>query len=88
MEEAHKKILTQCDSYMMSYMMATKNPQNIHRKYFQFLGGLSLHLKPPNSMAIIENYFLAIWDTSHWIFLSNLDSRHLMTSPQTLFGQF
>ena len=45
-------------------------------------------LKPPNSM-VIEIFFSAIWDTSHWnFFWSNLDSRHLMTSPRTLFGQF
>ena len=44
-------------------------------------------LKPPNSMAH-GNFFSAIWDTSHWNFLSNLDSRQLMTSPRTLFGQF
>ena len=44
-------------------------------------------LKPPYTLAI-RNFFLAIWDTSHWIFLSNLDSRQLMTSPRTLLGQF
>ena len=48
---------------------------------------LKFTLKPPNSMAI-GNFFLAIWDTSHWNFLSNLDSRHLMTSPRTLLGKF
>ena len=52
-----------------------------------FLGGLSLHL----------NHLIA-WRTgiSFWqfgtlpigIFLSNLDSRHLITSPRTLLGQF
>ena len=52
-----------------------------------FLGGLSLHL----------NHLIA-WRTgiSFWhfgtlstgIFLSNLDSKHLMTSPRTLLGQF
>ena len=54
---------------------------------FDFLGGLSLHL----------NHLIA-WQSgiSFWqfgtlpirIFLSNLDSRHLMTSPRTLLGQF
>ena len=47
----------------------------------------SFTLKPPNSIAS-ENLFLAIWDTSHLNFLSNLDTKHLMTSPRTLFGQF
>ena len=52
-----------------------------------FLGGLSLHL----------NHLIA-WcmGISFWqfgtlpigIFLLNLDSRHLMTSPRTLLGQF
>ena len=44
-------------------------------------------LKSPNSM-VSENLFLAIWDTSHWNFLSNLVSRQLETSPRMLFGQF
>ena len=53
----------------------------------QFLGGLSLQL----------NHLIA-WHTGIsfrefgtlpiGIFLSNLDSRHLMTSPRTLLGQF
>ena len=33
-------------------------------------------LKPPDTMAC-GNFLLSIWNTSHWIFLSNLDSRHL-----------
>ena len=59
-----------------------------HEKYAKLLlGGLSLHL----------NHLIA-WcaGISFWqfgtlpigIFLSNLDSRHLMTSPRTLLGQF
>ena len=43
-------------------------------------------LKPPYTIGV-GNFFSAIWNTSHWISLSNLDSRHLMTSPRTLFGQ-
>ena len=35
-------------------------------------------LKPPYTVAH-ENFLSAIWDTSHWIFFSNLDSRHLKT---------
>ena len=56
-------------------------------EFYQFLGGLSLHL----------NHLIA-WcaEISFWqfgtlpigIFLSNLDWRHLMTSPRTLLGQF
>ena len=34
-----------------------------------------------------ENFFLAIWDTSHWNFFANFDTRHLMTSPRTIFHQ-
>ena len=55
--------------------------------FSSFLGGLSLHL----------NHLIA-WHTgiSFWqfgtlpigIFLSNLDSRHLMTSPKNLLRQF
>ena len=61
------------DSYQMTITMVIR--------WFKFT------LKPPNSMAW-RNFFWAIWDTSHWNFLSNLDSRHLMTSPRTLLGQF
>ena len=56
-------------------------------KHHRFLGGLSLHLN-----------HLTAWHTGIsfqqfgtfpiGIFLSNLDSRHLMTSPRTLLGQF
>ena len=52
-----------------------------------FLGGLSLHL----------NHLIASWTGISFlrfgtlpigIFLSNLDSRHLMTSPRNILGQF
>ena len=55
--------------------------------HLEWLGGLSLHL----------NYLIASCTGISFrqfgtlpigIFLSNLDSRHLMTSPRTLFGQF
>ena len=55
--------------------------------FFLFFRWFKFTLKPPNSMAC-GNFFLAICDTSHWNFLSNLDSRCLMTSPRTLLGQF
>ena len=42
-----------------------------------FLGGLSLHLNYLIASCTVTS-FLAIWDTSHWNFLSNLDTRHLM----------
>ena len=44
-------------------------------------------LKPPYTI-VIGNFFSSIWDTSHWNFLSNLDSRYLETSPRTLLDQF
>ena len=34
---------------------------------YHFLGGLSLQLKPPYSIAL-DNLRLAIWDTSFWTF--------------------
>ena len=44
-------------------------------------------LKPP--YGIIHRHLLsAIWDTSHWIFLSNLDSRQLETFPMTSMTNF
>ena len=43
-------------------------------------------LKPPYSGAS-EHSLLAIWDTSHWNFLSNLDLRQLKTSLMTSYCQ-
>ena len=53
----------------------------------QIIRWFKFTLQPPNSITH-GNFFSAIWDTSHWNFLSNLDSRHLMTSPRILLGQF
>ena len=53
----------------------------------RFLHGLSLHLNPPYRIEI-GNFFLAIWDTSHWNFLSNLDSRQLETCLMTSYVTF
>ena len=53
----------------------------------QFLGGLSLHL----NHLIAWRAGISFWQFGTLpigIFLSNLDSRHLMTSPRTLLGQF
>ena len=52
-----------------------------------FLGGLSLHLNHLIAwcMGISFRHFGTL---PIGIVLSNLDSRHLMTSPRTLFGQF
>ena len=52
-----------------------------------FLGGLSLHLNHliASRMGISFRQFGTL---PIGIFLSNLDSRHLMTSPRTLLGQF
>ena len=44
-------------------------------------------LKPPYSI-VNESFLLAIWDTSHWNFLSNLDSRQLETSLVMSHGYF
>ena len=52
-----------------------------------FLGGLSLHLNHLIAwrMGISFRQFGTL---PIGIFLSNLGSRHLMTSPRTLLGQF
>ena len=58
-----------------------------------FIGRVSLFrlfkftLKPPYSGAS-ERSLLAIWDTSHRNFLSNLDSRQLKTSLMTSYCHF
>ena len=52
-----------------------------------FLVGLSLHLKPSYS-TMHENLLLAIWDTFHWIFFSNLDSRQHEKSLISSYGHF
>ena len=44
-------------------------------------------LKPPNTITG-GNLQLAIWDTSFWTFLSNLDTVDLETYPKTYSGQF
>ena len=44
-------------------------------------------LKPPYSIAC-GKLLLAIWDTSFWTFLSNLDARDLETYPRTYSGHF
>ena len=52
-----------------------------------FLGGLSLHL----NHLIAERVSAPYWQFGTLpigIFLSNLDSRHLITSPRTLYGHF
>ena len=51
------------------------------------LGGLSLHLNHLTAWRMGIS-FLQFGTLSIGIFLSNLDSRHLMTSPRTLLGQF
>ena len=53
----------------------------------QFLGGLSLHL----NHLIAWHMGISFWQFGTLpigIFLSNLVSRQLETSPRTLFGQF
>ena len=53
----------------------------------KLLGGLSLHL----NHLIAWRMGISFWQFGTLpigIFLSNLDSRHLMTSPRTLLGQF
>ena len=53
----------------------------------KLLGGLSLHL----NHLIAWHVGISFWQFGTLPignFLSNLDSRHLMTSPRTLFGQF
>ena len=55
--------------------------------YCTFLGGLSLSL----NHLIAWQLRISFWQFGTLpigIILSNLDSRHLMTSPRTLFGQF
>ena len=51
------------------------------------LGGLSLHLNHPLAWCMRIS-FQQFGTLPIGIFLSNLDTRHLMTSPKTLFGQF
>ena len=52
-----------------------------------FLGGLNLHLN--HLIAWCAGISFQQFGTLPFgIFLSNLDSRHLMTSPRTLLGQF
>ena len=45
-----------------------------------FLGGLSLHLKPPIGITH-DKLQLAMWDTLFLTFLSNLDTRDLNSFP-------
>ena len=52
-----------------------------------FLGGLSLHLNHLIAWHVGIS-FRQFGTLPIGIFLSNLDSRHLMTSPRTLLGQF
>ena len=60
-------------------------------KFFEgnisFLGGLSLHLNHLIAWRLGIS-FQQFGTLPIGIFLSNLDSRHLMTSPRTLFGHF
>ena len=52
-----------------------------------FLSGLSLHL----NHLIAWRMGISFWQFGTFpigIFLSNLDLRHLITSPRTLLGQF
>ena len=53
----------------------------------RFLGGLSLHLNHLIAWRAGIS-FRQFGTLPIGIFLSNLDSRHLMTSPRTLLGQF
>ena len=52
-----------------------------------FLGGLSLHLNHLIGSCMAISYW-QFGTLPIGIFLSNLDSTQLMTSPRTLFGQF
>ena len=49
-----------------------------------FLGDISVNLV---ALTIGKLQF-AIWDTSFWTFLSNLDTRDLKTYPKTYSGHF
>ena len=53
----------------------------------RFFRWFKFTLKPPNSM-VAGISFQQFGTLPIGIFLSNLDSRHLMTSPRTLLGQF
>ena len=52
-----------------------------------FISWFKFTLKPPDSM-VHENFSSTIWDTFDCNVWSNLDSRHLMTYPRTLFDHF
>ena len=56
-----------------------------HMRYF--FRWFKFTLKPPYS-GVSESSLLAIWDTSHWKFLSNLVSGQFETSLMTSYCHF
>ena len=68
-------------------MMNLREIIMFHSDFSGFLGGLSLHL----NHLIAWRVGISFWQFGTLpigIFLSNLDSRHLMISPRSLLGQF
>ena len=80
----------ECDTEQYQVDKSRKNVLKISSRQHVhgfFLGGLSLHL----NHLIAWHAGISFWQFGTLpigIFLSNLDSRHLMTSPRTLLGQF
>ena len=87
LEIIHNSLLPENVYYIFAKKIRSKYSLHQQNQLQYLLRGLSLHL----------NHLIA-WHTgiSFWqfgtlpigIILSNLDSRHLMTSPRTLLGQF